>query len=405
RTLDPFVRRTYGKNAKQIKTKRGNVDWYEWRAEDGRKVFATISGSVIVFGNDEKQIEIVPNAIINGTVGDEKIIAATDSLSDSLAYGVVFGKGIKNAADIVGVSTAVRQSNDENSRGIISGIVPSLLKNLIKRITWTMKKTDSGVNDTVHFELKREAAEVLQLNLKQGNGDFSEMMRVLPQNFSYVTKYDLSDARIAYRTIVLTAAHNVDQIKPEAVMLASNWLLKPYGIEKPEMFLESVAPQIITGAVDDAGMESFVIAKVRDVKLLQNSLSSDGRFSDDKKTWETPDGIVLVQNGELVLLGEKRVVEQIIGETEKRGNSRTSAENAEVNTVAFKQFIATKGVAVTLSFDKTLPQKIANTFAKDSNVLEKTYEIRTTTFTNEGVVRTYDSQFGFIGYFIAQLVQ
>ncbi|MFV0388994.1 MAG: hypothetical protein ACK5NT_09575, partial [Pyrinomonadaceae bacterium] len=84
RTLDPFVRRTYGKNAKQIKTKRGNVDWYEWRAEDGRKVFATISGSVIVFGNDEKQIEIVPNAIINGTVGDEKIIAATDSLSDSL---------------------------------------------------------------------------------------------------------------------------------------------------------------------------------------------------------------------------------------------------------------------------------------------------------------------------------
>ncbi len=408
--IQGFVRKVFSGKVKSMRTEENGISRFVWSAEDGRKAFAAISGTTVFFSNDEAAI----NSSISVANGTGKSLKTNSELAASykerkgeLAFGYVSRTGIAKIADIFGVSVAVRQTEDEDSRSAISQILSKVLRNLTEEIVWTANAKDGKFEDRVFIKTKSNAAEVFGQTIVPGGGADQNIYNFVPRDVHSITRYDLKNPQVAFRSLLLVPARSVDPVEGRLIAAFSNSLLEPYGIVDAEGFLSGIGSTIITAQIDEEGEKTIAIVEVKDrekvYETISNELgirnptdevgdteirhSSDGEFSS-----AFLDGFLILGNSETV----------------------TSARNiwrerkltpADPRFPLFNKLVAGDAPSITFTKDPEITKRVVRVLGKPTGkpgTAPTSNTLTETRFTKNGIERRYVSDFGIIGTLISQ---
>src|SRR6185369_1297945 len=165
--LGEFVNDGYDGDVEMQSTPRDDGKFYVWTAQDGRKAFALQQGSLVFFGNDESAIERC-QAVKRG---EAESIAKNAKITDDdgrIAFGYVSPEGIAQIANIAGVSLAMGASEEEEVKSFVARVLPEILRNSVKELTWTMAMGKDGIEDKVIIELDDESSRVFSETIVPG---------------------------------------------------------------------------------------------------------------------------------------------------------------------------------------------------------------------------------------------
>lgn len=317
--LGEFVNELYGGEVQLETSEKHGGTAFTWTAVDGRKAHALVLGSLILFGNDEAAIDACVG-VINGGDSMNKSPKVAAFSREVLASGYVSPEGVAQLANIAGVSFAIGSGEDGDVRDLIARIMPQIVRNSISDVTWTARPSDEGlIEDIFEFSLAGDTAGVLSETVAGGNRADPDLERFVPSDFYSSTSYKLQDARIAWRSVLITARTKVDTVFGNLLTVFSPALFEPYGISDGESFLGSVESPVQTVSFDADGGEVAVIARVRDLSTLRRSLAKDldlsrpaARF-EDAEVWRSDDGEITAALAEkVIIVGETGSVEKCL---------------------------------------------------------------------------------------------
>lgn len=398
--LNDFVKKIYGDNAKLEKKSVNDTERFTWTASDGRKTFAVISDSQVFFGNDEESINkclLAKRGEAESLLKNENLSLEYEKAKGKLAFGFISNDGIKQIADLVGVTVAVGQSEDENARGFIARILPQILNNTTREITWTAEKTDKGIEDEIFIKTGTPTSKVLSETLVSTNKSSNELLKFIPPETASVTRYNLKNPQIAFRSLLLTTAKNSDAVNAKIISAFSNSLLASYGVADAEGFLSAVDSQIITVRLNDE--ERFAVVKVKDFEKVKQTIVEEINFAKEPQA--------IGKNGKLWFADDKSLAVILIGDYFVIGDLESVSKSIEnknpINFNLFTDFKNSKSVAVTLTKDLETTEKIVQILGKPrSNQISQSYILTQTRFSKQGIERKYISEYGFLGTIIEQ---
>ncbi|MCA1638985.1 MAG: hypothetical protein LC768_11755, partial [Acidobacteria bacterium] len=240
--IGKFVKGNYGDDVKLEKSEKRDAKFFVWTSREGSKLFAAVSNSLIYVGNDE----VLLDECLAVNRGEKESLLENENLTQArgnvygenlLAYGYVLPEGIKQFADIVGVSVALKASESDEGKGLIAQVLPKILQNTTKEIVWTARKAENKIEDDFFVSLNDDAASIFKETLKPSAQDSIDAAEFLPSDVFGATNYNLQNPLIAWRSLLLVTAKNTDAFSGKSLIQFSDSLLEPYGISKAEMFL------------------------------------------------------------------------------------------------------------------------------------------------------------------------
>jgi hypothetical protein len=399
--LGEFVNDVYGGEVEMEMTPRNDGRFYVWKAQDGRKAFALQQDSLIFFGNDESAIErclVVKRGEAESIANNPKI---TDD--DRLAFGYISTQGIGQIANIAGVSLAMGASEEEEVKSFVAGVLPEILRNSVKDVTWTASASEKGIEDKVVVTLDDESARVFDETLTPAPAGQSQLVNFVPASAVSSTRYLLRDPQIAWRSVVLTARKKTDETSGGLIGAFSGSLFEPYGIEDPEVFLSYVGGQLFTVKLTPDNEDAVVIASVKDATKIRSSIAKEISFARPAEKqfgaelWKSEDGeLAAAFIDDRIIVGDAEIVLKCL-ETNQSGGNKELAE----------QFASSDAVATTFVNEIDSFGKLIDVLAERKNEndrLPMQYKTETR-FNKNGVERRTISDFGLIGSIIEHLAQ
>lgn len=398
--LGLFISEAYGGEATLESSDKHGGKYYVWSGQDGRKAFGLVIGSLIYFGNDESAIE---RSLAVGRSEEESIVKnPMITNGERLAFGYVSPEGIAQISNIAGISLAKRSSEEGDVQSFIARVLPELLRGSVKDAIWTAEKTEQGIDDKFQIELDPELARIGRETMSDQNTKthFAEFVSV---DSVSATSYNFKDARIAWRSLLLSTSSRIGGIESALVTAFSASLFEPYAVEEPELFLGAMAEPIVTVRFDQDGESSVAIGKSKNIEDTKRSLSKDINFSKpfekvfDADVWKAEDGTAFaIIPGNIILAGDFEAIRKCL---EARQNG-TNLKNFE----GFKEFETSTSPVVTFGFDAETTKQVA-TVVGDLNkeaAITKTAYFTQTSFESTKLYRTTRSEFGLIGTIISQ---
>ena len=404
--LGEFINEVYGGEIELVTTDKHGGKYFTWTAQDGRKAYALVLGSLILFGNDESAIE----RCVTVQSGDGESIAKNPRVAafatDSLASGYVSKDGVAQIANIAGLSFATGASEEGEVKSFIARVLPEVVRNSVIDAVWTARQLENGrVEDNYTFSLADDAAKVFAETIVPGADPDPDLSRFVPKEFVSTSRYSLKDAQIAWRGVLLTAQSKTDSISGNLLTAFSSSLFEPYGVEDAEMFLSSVGSALQTVRFDAEGEEVAVITRIRDLEKLKRSLAKELNISktpaafENAQIWRSEDGEVtaaILGDNSRLIIGESASVEKCLKATNSgeslvtiAADSRITASNAAVVTTG--DYTDSNAELI-----KTLSDR------KDNSPLVQSY-VTETRFNQKGMERRTVSAFGVIGTIIGKL--
>ncbi len=412
--LNNFFRKIYGEDVRMdVETKNG-LEWFTWFSSDGRKTFAVVSGTQIFLGNDEESIKkclSVKRGESESLLENENLSVAYQNKKGDLAFGFIGAEGIRQIADLAGVTVAVGQTEDENVRGLISRILPQILKNTTKEIAWTANKTVKGIEDTLFIRSEKDVSRVLSETLIPAQEDDSELYDFLPLESVSLTRYNFKSPQIAYRSLLLVAAKSSDVLGEKLLVAYSNSLLEPYGVNNAEEFLSKLRSNIVTAQLDAEGEKTLAIAKIESSEEITKVLSKEIDFAakpieqNDAKIWRSKDGkLAAALIRDILILGDSESIEKSISIYSRRKLSPIEAGKDFTKSAIFDAVVKSNAVASTLYSDSGRAEKMVKVLGtpKSDQTTEMSQVLVETKYDKNGIERKYLSDFGFIGTLIEQ---
>lgn len=399
--LGEFVNDVYGGGVELERFPRFDGDYFIWTAQDGRKAYGLVIGSLVFFGNDDSAIE----KCIAVRKGEAESIAKGGKVptDDSLASGYVSADGVAQIANIASIQLAVGAGEEEEVRGFIARVLPEILRNSVQEVTWTasVDETAKQVRDQFSITLAPEVSNVLDESLASGEAD-PDLSRFVPKEFVSSTRYHLKDSQIAWRGVLLTARSRTDLVSGHILSSVSSSLFEPYAVDDAELFLSSIGNAIQTVKFDAEGEEVAGTSKIFDLEKMRRSLSEDLSLSAPPERFENSD-LWRSKNGDVaVAIVDSRV---IFGETkavEKCLIARNSGQR-----LPEPLFDSSKAPVITIGYDSGTAARLAGIFgvASEGNAVPAEPYSTETTFSSKGVERRTISNHGMIGTFIEQFAK
>ena len=401
--LGEFVNEAYGGAIELEITTRKDGEFYVWTSPAGQKAYALQQGSLVFFGNDETAIERC-QAVRRGEVPS---IAANGKIpeGDRLAFGYVSEDGVGQIANLIGIQLAKGTGEDADVQSFVATVLPQILRNSTKELTWTASKTESGIEDKITIAVDNESATVFNETLVPATAPDNGLASFVPDNTGTATRYLLRDPQVAWRSVVLTAGKKTDETSGMLLLAFSGSLFEPYGVEEPEPFLSSVGSPILTLKLVSDSEDAVVIAPIKDATKIKTSMAKEinfGRAPESQfgaEMWKSEDGEVAVAFvNNFVVSGDAETVMKCL---EARSLRAASPNETEFS----RQLASSNAVAITVSNDAESLRKLVSTFSAVSDesspaVLTSVTETR---FNRNGIERRTLSDFGWIGSIIQQL--
>ena len=402
--LAGFVVKNYGEDAKLETSEKNGGKFFNWKASDNRQVFAFVQGSLIYFGNDAAAIEkclAIQKDEAESLVKNESLTRVYSG--NNLAFGYVSSEGVKQIANLAGVSVAVETTAEASGRSFIAGILPQILQNTTKEIVWAANKTERGIEDVFSISLTTETVSVVREILATAQPT-NNSIDFLPAEFSSATRYNLENPLTAWRGLLFVTAKNADAVSGNLLIRFSDSLLEPYGISEAETFLSQIDSEIFTAQFDAEGEKSVAIVKIKDAEKLKSSISKEINFQ----------SVPTVQDGaEIWFSQDKRIAaaflenKLILGDDESvlKCLQAKQAGQSIMRAGIFQLFSDNKTVAATFGTDYDSAKKIVGVLATNKNEHRKlaTFYFTETRFTEKGIERKTVSDFGLIGTILKQL--
>ncbi len=398
--LGEFVNDIYGGGVELERFPRYEGDYFVWTADDGRKAYGLVIGSVILFGNDETAIE----KCIAVRKGEAESIAKNSRLQtgEFLASGYVSTDGVAQVANLATIQLAVGAGEEEEVRGFIARVLPEVLRKTVKEVFWTGRKTEQGIEDSYAFTLEPETARVLEESIRPGSGGDVPGAGLIPSEAVSVTRYDLADPQVAWRSVLLTAQQQAGGISGELIGAVGGALFEPYGIDDPEVFLDSVDGKILSLRFDTDDEHVALIATPKDLAKLKKSLAKEfklnipGEKTDRGEVWRSEEGeLAFAVAGQQILLGHAESVLRCVNGVRKPSTIIDILRSAP-NVPAFSEIVDTDPAATLVS--------VLSERSEQSTELTQFYRV-STSFASKGIQRTENSSFGLIGSIIEQFAK
>ena len=392
--INAFVKERYGGDAALETSDENGGKQFVWTAKDGRKAFAFVQESRIYFGNDDAAIE---KCLAAGRGETENLLKNEDfsrtyssKHENSLSFGYISPAGIKQIANLTGISTAIETTENSEERSFIARILPQILQNTTQEVVWTMNKNESGIEDKIFVTLKAEVLSVTKETLKTGAENNTPATEFLPYDVFSATAYNLKNPLIAWRSLLLVTTRNTDAITGNLLAQFSGNLLDPYGISDAETFLSAIGSDILTAQIDAEGEKSVSIFTVLDAEKVKKSIAEinfkpSPEKQENAEIWQSEDKTLtagFVQNK--LILGDAESVFKCL-QTKQNGQS-------------FKVFPISSAVSVTYAKDRDSSDKIIAVLGdaqKDKKIV--TSYTTETNFTEKGMERKTISDFGLLG--------
>lgn len=403
--LGEFVNDVYGGEVELVTSNKHGGTYFTWTAKDGRRAFALVRGSLIMFGNNETAIDNCVNVLSGGAASIAKNAKVSAFAPDAIASGYVSKDGVAQIANIAAVSLASGAGEEGEVKNFISRFVPEIVRNSVTDISWAAKRIAQGrIEDSYVLSIESDAAKVLsETVVAEADGD-PDMGRFIPKEFVSTTRYDFKDAQIAWRSVLMTARTKTDQITGTLLPTFSSSLFEPYAIDDAERFLSSVDGVIETVRFDGDGEEVAVTARIKDLNTLKASLSKELELSKPPEKFENAD-IWRTANGELaaaivesrIIAGEAKSVERcLIARNSGTSLATVSANDRLVNSSAPIVTFGTEtdnesSLIAVLSDRKDEHQPMVQNYTVESRV------------NHNGIERRTISDFGLIGMIVGRL--
>ena len=400
--LGEFINDVYGGAVELNVSPKNDGKYFVWTAQDGRKAYALVQGSVIYFGNDESSIEKC-QAVKRG---ETESIAKNPKITsgDRLAFGYISPDGVAQIANIAGTMFAGNTDEDSEIKSFVARVLPEILRNSVSEATWTATSKPGGqIEDSYSIALKPEIAKTFSENFVAG-GDFDpDISRFLPAEFVSTTRYNFRDPRAAWNIAVRTAQSSTDAISGNLIGAFSGSLFEPYGVEDPELFLKAAGNVFETAAFDADGDDVVIVARVNDFEALRKAVAKEINFAaapeklEGADVWRSADGEIAfaIVEGRMIL-GDAAIVSKCLKARNEGTNLVTVAMGARLN--GLKAPISTVGT-------ETDPAaRLAEVLGERKNEetpLSQRYDTETS-FDQNGIQRRSTSDFGLIGTIIEQ---
>ena len=399
--IGAFVKKKYGESLNTKSYDKNGGKWFVWTAADGRKIFAFVQASQIYFGNDESAIEkclAVKRGEADSLQKNENLARILKS-SGSLAFGYISPEGIAEIANLAGISTAIKATEDENGRGFIARVLPQILQNTTRDIYWTAAKTEKGIEDKLFISLNAETSSVFKENLHQSSQPPTNWVEFLPADVFSATRYNLQNPQIAWRSLLLIFAKNTDALSGKLAAKFSNSMLEPYGISDAETFLSAVDSEILTAKFDAQSEKTVVLVNVKDINAVKKSIAEIdfSELPENAGIWKSKtNDYTAAFVGNKLILGDGESVSRCL-QAQQSGQNLTKNAN-------FQKMNDSPSVAVTFGKDSESAGKIVGVIAnlKDENKKSANYYLTETSFTDKGVERKIVSDFGLLGTILEQ---
>lgn len=402
-TLGEFVNETYGGEVSLETSDKNSGKYFVWTATDGRKVFAFVEKSLVFFSNDESGIEKV-FAVKKGEADSfAKSGKSFEKTENILANGYVSGEGIAQIANIAGISTAIDATDSEEGRSFIAGVLPQILQKTVKEVYWTATKTEQGIEDKYQILLDADSAKVFKETMTSAAPKEGKTPVFIPNEFYSVTRYNLQNPQIAWRSLLLVTANQTDKLSGSILTEFSKDLLGNYGVSDAEIFLSAVDSPIFTVQFDAEGENSVLIADVKNAEEVKKSFSEiDFKKASEKQEnaeiWKDSDGEILVAFVEnKIVSGDK---ESVLKSLQAKQNGQNFSQNplsAKLN----------ESKSQTATFGKDSGEKIVEVLGekKAENLQMTTNFFTETRFTEKGIERKTVSPFGLVGTILEQFAK
>ena len=150
--LGAFVANVYDSEPTLEKSDKNGGKYFTWTAKDGRKAYALVIDSLIFFGNDESAIDkcfAVKRGEADSIIKTGKVPPYDPA---TLASGYVSTIGVAQLAALAGIHFASQASEEEEVQSAVAGIVPQLIRGTIIDVSWTMHRSEKGIDDILTFK-------------------------------------------------------------------------------------------------------------------------------------------------------------------------------------------------------------------------------------------------------------
>ncbi|MFN2412437.1 MAG: hypothetical protein ABR535_05200 [Pyrinomonadaceae bacterium] len=403
--LGEFVNELYGGAVELEMSPKKDGRSFVWTSQDGRKAFAHLQGSLIFFGNDPSAIEKAL-AVRRGeadSIANNPKIAPPDG---SIAYGYISPDGVGQLANIYSTALAAGTSEEAEVQSFIARVLPEVLRNSVKEVSWYAERADSLIRDKYSISLDPEAARIFNDTLASANAGSINLESFVPAEKISATRYNLKNPPVAWSSVIQMLQARSDDTSGSLIAAVSVSLFEPYGVEHAELFLASVGQQLVTVTFDEAGESGVVIAAIANLGNLKKSVAKEIGISQPPvkqgraDVWKSEDGDLAA-----AILEDKMIVGDAEGVTRclAANNSEKTRENrgfrwqtADPNPVVitFGRIAGSPAAFITVLSEKKNPDA---TIAEDYTV--------ETRFTANGIERATVSDFGVIGDIIEQFVR
>jgi hypothetical protein len=404
-----FVGETYGSETKLEESERSGAKWLVWRLTNNRKLVIVVSQSLIYLGNDEAAIEkclAVRRGEAESLTKNESLTRAMERAGDEnqIAFGYVAPEAVPQMANLASVFVALRMSEDEDARGFTAQILPQILQKTTKEIVWTARRTEQGIEDKYSVKTGAEVSSVFKETLAPTSLKEFQKADFLPPDVFSLTRYNLQNPQIAWRSVLLAIANQTDAASAKIILRFSGALFEPYGIADAETFLSAAGAEIVTAKFDEEGEKSVLMVDVKDADKLKKSIVSEINFKSPPET----QGNAEIWKSEDKLLAAAFIENKLIlGETESVLSCLKAKESGQnfKQTEAFQKISNSAAVAASLTKDAESGQKIVEVLGnpKEENKTFSSFYTTETRFDGNGFERKTISDFGLIGTILESL--